>query len=63
MTETIVRCPYCVVFDVFRPMFRNAEGGFVCKKCGHIAMPGDDDFQCSCGKCVQLQAFDYCRCR
>ena len=29
MTERVVRCPYCVVGNEFRPMIALADGAFV----------------------------------
>jgi hypothetical protein len=54
MAEEIVRCPYCVLDDHFRPMLRRPEGWFVCQKCGHTAMPEKPEFKCFCRKCGEL---------
>jgi len=29
MTEQVIRCPYCVVGNAFRPMIALADGAFV----------------------------------
>jgi hypothetical protein len=54
MDEQVVRCPYCVVGDHFRPMLPRAEGWFVCLNCGHSANPGKTEFKCFCYKCGEL---------
>ena len=58
MTMTAVRCPYCVSGDEFRLMTAVADGRFVCGKCGHLAIPGDNNFACACRKCFELRALD-----
>jgi hypothetical protein len=50
----IVRCPYCVLADEFRPMLRVRGGWFFCEKCGHAVVPGNIEFRCHCQKCVEL---------
>ena len=47
----IVRCPYCVLGDDFRPMLPKVGGSFICQKCGHTAIPDNPDFKCFCQKC------------
>jgi len=54
MVEQIVRCPYCILGDDFRPMLPKPGGWFICQKCGHTAQPGDPDFKCFCQKCGGL---------
>jgi hypothetical protein len=54
--EPIIRCPYCSVADVFRPMAERVEGCFRCDRCGHNAMPLDPDFRCACSKCDASQS-------
>ena len=54
MPEQIVRCPYCVLGDDFRPMLPKLEGWFICSKCGHSVMPGKPDYKCRCEKCEEL---------
>src|SRR5262249_34606270 len=53
MSDQVVRCPYCVLDDQFRPMLRKPDW-FVCDKCGHVRLPGDPDFKCACQKCLEL---------
>jgi hypothetical protein len=51
----IVRCPYCVLADHFRPMLPKEGGVFRCQKCGHAVVPGNRDFKCHCQKCQELK--------
>lgn len=53
MDEQIVRCPYCVLDDNFRPMSPRPIW-FICEQCGHAVFPEDPDFKCACRKCVEL---------
>ena len=57
MTMTVVRCPHCVSDSGFRPMIARWDGRFVCNRCGHSAIPGGEDFKCSCWKCSR-RTFD-----
>jgi DNA-directed RNA polymerase subunit RPC12/RpoP len=59
MVETIVRCPYCVAFDLsaFMPMVDGGSGVYICTKCGHLAIPGDKSAHCRCRRCVAKEAF------
>jgi len=50
----IVRCPYCVLADDFRPMLPKVEGWFVCTNCGHSARPEQPDYKCRCQHCEAL---------
>ena len=54
MAEQIVRCPYCVLGNEFRPMVQRSQGWFICLSCGHTAMPEKPDFKCFCKKCGEL---------
>jgi hypothetical protein len=56
MDEIIVRCPFFVLDNDFRPMLSTASGCYACTSCGHLAMPGDHNFQCPCGRCTSLRA-------
>ena len=50
----IVRCPYCVIENDFKPMvisFEEARMLYRCKKCGHTVEPDDKDYRCHCRKC------------
>jgi hypothetical protein len=62
MTERVVRCPYCVVGAEFMPMIALTNGAFACGKCGHLEIPGDDDFRCHCPKCIELRTLGFRRC-
>jgi hypothetical protein len=54
MAEEIVRCPYCILDDHFRPMLQKPESWFLCSKCGHTTIPDKPDFKCFCQKCGEL---------
>ena len=56
MDETIVRCPFCVLDNDFRPMPSIAGGCYACTSCGHLTAPGDSEFQCLCERCTSLRA-------
>jgi hypothetical protein len=51
-TMAVVRCPYCVSGDEFKPMAAlSGDGRFVCRQCGHLAIPSNKSFECVCRKC------------
>lgn len=52
----VVRCPYCVSGDKFRPMAAVSHGAYVCKKCGHMTMPKRTDFKCHCPKSAEMRS-------
>lgn len=55
-TDKIIRCPYCVEDRTFKAMLRHSSGDwFVCNVCGHLSLPSEPCFQCTCGKCVALK--------
>src|SRR5690349_2044863 len=56
MDEAVVRCPFCVLDNEFRPMVPGAEGRYVCASCGHVSAPQNKDFHCQCGRCMSLRA-------
>ena len=62
MSMTVVRCPYCISGDEFRPMEALSGGRFACGKCGHLAIPRDKTFECACRKCFDLRAVGVRRC-
>ena len=53
------RCPYCVDGNEFKLMAQRMQGSrtvfFLCKKCRHIAKPGDETFDCPCAKCCETK--------
>jgi Zn ribbon nucleic-acid-binding protein len=51
---SVVRCPFCVLGDEFRPMLSHEDGIFICGKCGHTARPADKNYSCRCCKCRDL---------
>lgn len=59
---TVIRCPYCVAGDEFRPMTAHRSGRYVCGKCGHLAIPDDNNFNCHCRKCEELKGIGLPRC-
>jgi hypothetical protein len=54
MAEPIVRCPYCILSDHFRPMLKRLEDWFIYTKCGHTATPGLAYYRCQCKKCQEM---------
>ena len=54
MTEQIVGCPYCIVGDERAPMLQRTAWS-ICEQCGHVAIPEDPGFKCSCGNCLKLR--------
>jgi len=54
MSQEIVRCPYCVLGDEFRPMFRRSRKRFICLVCGHTATPDPPYSKCHCTKCRRM---------
>jgi len=50
----IVRCPYCVIGDDFRPLLSRSSGTLVCTKCGHSVVPNTPSFRCSCPHCEMV---------
>jgi hypothetical protein len=51
----IIRCPYCVENEDFRVMIAQAGGDwFLCGNCGHLALPTNPLFQCTCNKCAGI---------
>jgi hypothetical protein len=56
--ERVIRCPFCVEAGEFKTMsdVDNAEG-HICARCGHMAVPSNPWFECSCAKCVGLRLF------
>ena len=58
MTLIAVRCPYFVSGDEFKAMIAAGDGRFACDKCGHLAIPSDENFRCACPKCFELRLHD-----
>ena len=54
MAEQIVRCPYCLLGDQFRPLLERPAWS-ICENCGHSMIPDDPDFKCSCRNCERLR--------
>jgi hypothetical protein len=56
----IIRCPYCVEPGPFMPMSaRNGGNWFVCDSCGHLALPGNPMYKCTCVHCVRIEEAQY----
>jgi rubrerythrin len=53
MSDQVVRCPYCLLADQFRPMLQRPDW-FICEQCGHVLLPDDPDFRCACSTCMEL---------
>lgn len=49
----VVRCPYCVEGDGFKEMAPRSAF-LLCRKCGHVVVPDDPKYVCSCPKCIEL---------
>jgi len=61
MSPLIVRCPYCVLGNEFRPMFRRSKK-FICVSCGHTTFPDVPYSKCACPKCQEMnQIANRCR--
>jgi len=54
--QEIVRCPFCVLRDEFRPMVAHIDGRYICDKCGHITLPRNRQYECRCPKCERLRS-------
>lgn len=51
-----IRCPYCVDAGNFKIMTLQSGGDwYLCGSCGHLALPSNPLFHCTCGKCVGLE--------
>jgi hypothetical protein len=53
MADEVVRCRYCALDDGFRPMLQRPSW-FICEQCGHVVIPDDPGFKCSCPKCLEI---------
>src|SRR6266446_231534 len=53
---TPIRCPYCVEGKSFKAMVAQGNGGewHMCVRCGHLIVPTNSSFKCTCAKCVNL---------
>jgi hypothetical protein len=54
MDEKVHHCPYCVLDDDFVLMVQR-PGWFICENCGHIVIPDDPGFRCSCRNCPKVR--------
>ncbi len=44
MTDVVVRCPYSLLGDNFRPMWQRPQW-FICEQCGHEMLPDEPRLQ------------------
>ena len=52
----VIRCPYCVEQGDFMPMTAQSSGEWLlCESCGHLALPRNPTFKCTCARCVQIE--------
>jgi hypothetical protein len=52
----IIRCPYCVERGQFMPMAERSGGDWsLCDSCGHLVVPQNPAFKCTCAHCVQIE--------
>ena len=52
----IIRCPYCVERGKFMPMTEHSSGEWLlCERCGHLALPKNPMFRCTCSHCVRIE--------
>jgi hypothetical protein len=52
--KNIIRCPYCVERGQFMPMSARSDGNwFVCDRCGHLMLPHNPMYKCTCALCAQ----------
>lgn len=51
-----IRCPYCVEGNSFKAMIVQGSGEdwYMCVRCGHLIMPTNPSFECTCAGCVRL---------
>lgn len=50
-----IRCPYCVEQGNFKIMTLQTGGDwYLCTNCGHLALPSNRLFHCTCGHCVEM---------
>jgi hypothetical protein len=54
MAEQIVCCPDCMLGNQKWPLLQR-PGWSVCAQCGHVAIPEDPGFKCSCRNCLKLK--------
>jgi hypothetical protein len=50
---SLIRCPYCVKGDGSKIMLPRDRGSwFLCRQCGHVVIPADTAFRCTCPNCI-----------
>jgi DNA-directed RNA polymerase subunit RPC12/RpoP len=53
--EDLVRCPYCLSGNEFRPMVFYVDDTYICDRCGHTIRPKDKSYHCGCSGCIELK--------
>src|SRR3954452_14656723 len=53
-----IRCPYCVEGESFKAMVAQGNSGdwHMCVRCGHLILPTNPSFECTCANCVTLKS-------
>ena len=53
--ERVIRCRYCTEGSNFKVMAAQGEPDtwYICATCGHLALPNNPTFRCTCAKCVE----------
>ena len=50
----VLRCPFCVLGQDFRPLLARTDGRFYCSQCGHTASPRELSYACGCAQCARM---------
>jgi DNA-directed RNA polymerase subunit RPC12/RpoP len=62
--KPVIRCPYCIEGGGFKVMIGQGGGDwYMCARCGHLTLPTDPVFECTCAKCAELKSVreNWCR--
>ena len=52
--KPVIRCPYCIEGGGFKVMIGQGGGDwYMCARCGHLTLPTDPVFECTCAKCAE----------
>lgn len=53
---SVIRCPYCVEDGNFKLMaIPESGGGHTCNGCGHVVLPSNPLFECTCTRCARFR--------
>jgi hypothetical protein len=55
MADQSVGCPDCVLGDQCKSMLQR-PAWFICEQCGHVAIPEDVGFKCTCRNWPKVEA-------